>query len=483
MSLTDRLNCPECQGRLTSAFSHELVCSVCDRGFAITDGIVDLVGGRSPSGSELYRGVTQRHGFLAADLVVRIKNAAGNLWPPSLGDTIELGCGDGATTQAILTHETVRSVLVADTDPAILQACRTRVAELVPGLPLWFAALGGDLVTIRDAVADTVIGTAVLAQVGDIRGFITRIHRMLKPRGRAMFVVPNRRYHQAVSMAIAEALTQRYTRAGAWPEASGPVFAMLGEMRRMLLHRGDPGLSGGTDETRLFDADALEDIARETGFGSVEVLPLDPDPIGGQTITRLCQEAGVQTEFAQEFGPLAATIGRPYLSLLCQQDASAFNLVWLTKAAGPEVRFFTGRPTGLPMVYVGPDAAVGGMMPRWSVELLGRDTPEGVIVTVGGWCLANIDALWVRVTLDSVSRQAAVWHPRPDVHEVLNRGHIYHPAHAICSGLRDTMLFAGVHPADEGCLLRVEIVLSGGFVVTGPAPEWLIMDQPAVIAH
>jgi ubiquinone/menaquinone biosynthesis C-methylase UbiE len=481
MSLPDRLNCPECQGRLTSASAHQLVCSVCDRGFAIIGGVVDLVGGHVPSGSECYRGVT--HGFLATDLAARIKNAAGNLWPPSLGDTIELGCGDGATTQAILTHETVRSLLVVDTDAAMLHACRTRVAERISDLPAWFAAICRDLVTIRDAVADTVIGTAVLAGIGDPRGFLTRVHRMLKPRGRAMFVVPNRRYHQAVSLAIAEALTQRYTRAGAWPEASGPVFAMLGETRRMLVHRGDPGLPGAIDQTRLFDADALEDIAREIGFGSVEVRPLDPDPIGGQTITRLCQEAGVQTEFAQEFGPLAATIGRPYLSLLSQQEASAFSLVWLAKATGPEVRFFTGRPAAPPMVYVGPDAAVGGMMPRWSVELLGRDTPEGVIVTIGGWCLANIDALWVRVTLDSVSCQAAVWHPRPDVHEVLNRGHIYHPLHAICSGLRDTMLFADVHPVDEGCLLRVEIVLSGGFVLSGPAPERLTMDQPTVIAH
>jgi hypothetical protein len=258
---------------------------------------------------------------------------------------------------------------------------------------------------------------------------------------------------------------------------------MLGEIRRLLVHRGDPGFLSSIGRHHLFDGDALRDLGREVGFDSVEVLPLDPDPAGGQTIARLCQDAGVSTEYALEFGPLAGTIGRPYLSLLDRQDASAFSLVCLTKAAGPAVRVFTDRPSGPPMAYIGADAAIGGLMPRWSVELVGRDTPDGVVVTVGGWCLANIDSLWVRLRLDSVVRQTPVWHPRPDVHEVLNRACIYHPLHALCSGLRDELVFAGVHPGEEGCRLRLEIVLAGGLAVTGPAPEWLTMDQPTVIAH
>jgi hypothetical protein len=135
------------------------------------------------------------------------------------------------------------------------------------------------------------------------------------------------------------------------------------------------------------------------------------------------------------------------------------------------------------MVYIGADSAIGGLMPRWSVELLGCDTPDGVVVTVGGWCLANIDVMWVRITLGSVVRQAPAWHPRPDVHEVLNRTCIYHPLHALCSGVGAELVFTGVHPEDEGCPLRLEIILAGGLAVTGPAPEWLMMDQPMVIAH
>jgi hypothetical protein len=135
------------------------------------------------------------------------------------------------------------------------------------------------------------------------------------------------------------------------------------------------------------------------------------------------------------------------------------------------------------MVYAGPDAAVGGVLPRWSVELLATDTPEGVAMTVGGWCLSNVDALWVRITLDGEARQAPVGRPRADVHEVLNRAHIYHSLNALCSGLDSNLLFDGVHPRPEGCALRLEIILVDGLVVTGPAPERLTMGQPMVVAH
>jgi hypothetical protein len=89
----------------------------------------------------------------------------------------------------------------------------------------------------------------------------------------------------------------------------------------------------------------------------------------------------------------------------------------------------------------------------------------------------------VRITLDGVAQQAPVWRHRPDVHEVLNRTGAYHSLNALCSGLGCSLLFAGVHPRDDGCALLIEIVLAGDLNVTGPAPEILPMDQPMVISY
>jgi SAM-dependent methyltransferase len=489
MNLSDRLHCPDCRGRLVEASADGWRCSNCDRTIALVDGIVDLVSELQPlpQAADRYRGVTREQGLPGSGLPARIKSAAGGRWPTTLGDTIEFGCGLGQMTEAIVTAETIRSLLVVDTDLAMLRACRARIGDHKVGQDsaptVLFAALGGGASAIRDAVADTVIGTTVLSAIGDTRAFLTMVHRILRTGGRALFVVPNRRYYQVVCLAIAEALTQRYARDGAWPDGCWTTMALLAETRRLLVHRGDLAFLGLLDEKHLFDSDAVEDLAKEVGFATAEMLPLDPDPVGGATFTRLCQDGGATDAFAREFGPLAATVGRPLLSLLSHQDSSAVSLLWLTKAAGPAVRIYTGRPAGPPVIHIASDSIVGGIMPRWSVELLARESPDGVSVTVGGWCLSNIDALWVRIGLDGVTQSTPVWRHRPDVHEVLNRARVWHPLNALCSGLGEDLLFPGVHPAEGSCALRLEIVLVGDLIVAGPAPERLIMDQPTVIAH
>jgi hypothetical protein len=44
-------------------------------------------------------------------------------------------------------------------------------------------------------------------------------------------------------------------------------------------------------------------------------------------------------------------------------------------------------------------------------------------------------------------------------------------------------LFEGVHPAGNTHPFRLDIVLASGLIMTGPAPEMLLMDEPMVIAH
>jgi SAM-dependent methyltransferase len=482
MNLPDRLHCPDCKGRLASDSVTELRCTACDRTVPMVDGIADFAVGRVPPLADPQR---QRSEPWAGevpigDLLAHIRTAAEGRWPNYLGHVLELDCGIGQMTQALVSGEAMRDLLAVESTMENVRSSRNRVAAK-DDTPVAFATLGGHQNAIRDAVADTVLGVDVLARTGDLRGLLAMVHRVLKPGGRAWFLVPNRRYRQAVCQAMAEALVQCFARDRTWPEEIHTAVGILARSRLLLVHQGDSAFLAPLEQKHLFDSEALEDLAQEVGFTTAEMIPLDPDPLGVRSTRHLLEAAGLPETFVGAMAPLAASAGQPFFGLLGRQDSSSSMLLWLTKGSSPHVQVFTGWPKPPPVEFRTPEAAVGGPNPRWSVELLARDTPDGVTVKVGGWCLANTDVPWIRITLDGTTRHAPVWRPRPDVHEVMNGMGLFHPFNALCSGLDTNMLFDSVHPVDDQCPLRLEVVLANGLVLMGPTPPTLRMNGPVVI--
>jgi ubiquinone/menaquinone biosynthesis C-methylase UbiE len=487
MILLDRLHCPDCQGLLLVSYSASaLKCVGCQRNISLIDGVADFVGDHPilKTDQYCYRGDIGVDDEASDALLIRIRAAAGDRWPAALGDVLELGCGCGQLTRALAVGHSLRSMVVLDSAIDMVQATRQRIAALGTAAerPALFATLSMNLNAIRDAVADTIVGNALLPGIGNLRTFLSMVQRILKPNGRALFVVSNRRYRQALCQALAEALVQLFARDGAWPDGHADAMGFLAHSRRILIHQGDMDLLSGQEEKHLFDTDFLQDMGREVGFGSAEVIPLSPDPAGAEAARQSCIDAGMPDSAAQSLAPLVASVGKPFFDLLSRQDQSPTMLFWLTKASGPEVRVFGARPQP-PVMLSERDTVLGGPAPRWSIEVLPRDTLDGIVVTLGGWCLINTDVLWVRLTIGGITRMAPIWRPRPDVHEVLNRSHHFHPLNVLCSGIDSEFLFTNVHAADRSCPFSLDILLANGVTISGPIPEQLVMDERIVIGH
>nr|WP_294506629.1 methyltransferase [uncultured Rhodopila sp.] len=487
MNLLDRLHCPDCKARLAPVSTNELNCTACGRTIAVADEIADFVGLAVPGPYDPHRyGADPAIGEAPiGDLLNRVRKAAGTRWPNYLGEVLELGCGVGQMTESLLSAVPMRGLLAVDTALANSRSCRNRLPSRsgTDETPVSFATLSGQQDAIRDAVADTVLGVDVIGRIGDLRAFLATVHRVLKPGGRAWFVVQNRRYRQALCQAMAEALVQAFARDRTWPTETHAAIGVLARSRLLLVHQGDVEFLNNVDQKHVFDSEVLEELAKEVGFATAEMIPLAPDPLGAEAARSLCESAGLSEDFAMEMAPLTASAGRLFFELLGRQDSSHSMLLWLTKGTGPRVQVFSARPKPPPVGFTNANTAAGGPAPRWCVELLARDTPAGVTLRVGGWCLANADVRWVRLTIDGVAANAPVWRPRPDVHEVVNVAGLYHSLNALCSGLEADLLFEGVHPAGGRCPFRLEIVLASGLILMGPAPEAIAMDEPLVISQ
>ena len=485
--LKTKCQCPACRGTLRPGDSHDLICGTCGETVGVIDGIVDFARGRFGSAAEGddYDRAHQTGDARAAAYYDQIRLAAGERWPASLGDVLEVGCGTGLLTRGLAGGGEARLMVATDISGDMLRTCRAHLERLglVPARPVLFATYSGAERCFRDVAFDTCAGAQMLHHVNDVGGFLADIYRCLRPGGRAFFIEPNRRFHRALMQALADIAALLIARDPAQSDDLQLLLNQLASARQRLLLQDDPAALATLEDKLLFTGEAFEDMALGLGFATAEAIPLSPDQTGMLTARRLCAESGISDAYRQEIANLMPSVGARYFALLARQDTSPSLLLWMTKRVGPWPRRFQAPPPEprLP----GPEAplaAYGGQPPHWFIELLARPSTDGLTLTVGGWCLAAADVKAVRITLDGATVAPTVWLPRPDVHLAMNQAGRYPAWNALCCGLSAEEFLPGAQARDGEVPLRVEIVLASGIVLPAEAPPVLRLNEKMIVA-
>ncbi len=93
---------------------------------------------------------------------------------------LEFGCGTGST--AILHAPYVRHILAIDISSKMIDIARRKVdAKCIENITFQRAAI--DDIDVPDGTMDAVLGLSILHLLGNRDSVISRVHRMLKPRG------------------------------------------------------------------------------------------------------------------------------------------------------------------------------------------------------------------------------------------------------------------------------------------------------------
>ncbi len=474
--LTRLFQCPACAGRLREAES-SLSCDRCGETIPFVDGIADLVRGRFDTALSV-EDYDASHAIVANSSDAQydqIRLAAGDRWPASLGTVLEIGCGTGLFSRAMVRRGETGDLLLTDVSVGMLRACRDHIAADIAAFPrrVSFATYSSHEACLRDVSIDTCIGASALHHIPDARSFLADIFRALKPGGRAFFGEPNQRHVRALGQTLADVL--------ACFDPDDPTFAddrqlllnLISSSRQSLLHQDDLGFLAALEDKHVFLSEAFEDMALDIGYATAEALPLSTDTGGARTARRLCGEIGTTLAFAERIEAMVREIGPRYFDLLDRRDASQTFLLWATKATGPAIRVFhagDGRPPApsptLPDIVV-----VGGAGWRAHLTLVVARTEAGLTLTVDGWCLMATDIRWLRVVVGGHVAEAAVWYPRPDVHRALNHAGAYPHWNAICCGINATLPLDPRAMTDDEADLSVAVVLSHGAVIPVPTPD------------
>ena len=474
-----KFQCAECHAPLIGTPDVGAKCERCDTSVRVTDGILEFVTPdtgslRQPDGDAL-------HGTGAAGYR-DLKTLAAGYWPGMLGSVLEVGCGTGLLTRALIQGNEATDLVVTDVSLPMLRGARAQLdrAGLLAAIPLAFATHSGIESVFRDGAFDTIAGTSVLHRMPDVRGFLSKIFRWLKPGGRAFFTEPNVRYHRAIGQTLADILAILNREDPGFSHGKQTLLNLIGQWRRGILHREDMPFPTTLEDKHMFDADTFEAMGREIGFRRTLAIPVASSPTGLGFVGQLCDRLAVEGPIRSTVLGLLPAFADRYMSLLSPKDQTASFLFWLEKGTGPIGRHFRGPPA--------PDAAppadlpdafrAGGLPPRWSFELTASRAPDGIALRIYGWCLVNTDVRWVRVTLGGISRAAPVWLPRPDVPLAIDPHSAYASWNALCCGVDETLSFPG-----DAFDPRIEIELASGALLALPVLPNLALDETLVVTQ
>lgn len=479
--LAQHVQCQACGGTL-HASATELRCQACSARYPWIDGIVDFVGGRfdtqlDPHQYDSDHGISDSRS--AADYQ-DIREILGDRWPASLGSMLEIGCGTGAFSRAVLAADAVRDAVLTDVSVSMLRICKAHLERLglASRLPLTFATYSTDERCFRDGSFDSCVGIQVLHHLPDYGAFLHQLFRCLKPGGIAFFAEPALPFHIALASGLADFLAEQIA---ADPTASRDrqqLLNWIAVQRREVLHQGELAYLATLEDKHMFVPADFAAAARRIGFTTVEAFPLAPDPLGMRMAGGLFFELGLSPEGTDEAMRNLPRHTERHFASLSPEDRSASYLFWLRKPETNRTRA-TRRGAAKPGA---PQRATVDLWPaHWRLALRAEPDVNGLVVHVGGWCLLKSDIKWLRIAIGGQQRDAPVWYPRPDVQAAFNRSGTYATWNALCCGVNERLVFDGVAATGADVPIRAQLVLANGFVFDLPVQRTRL-GEPMLLA-
>ena len=461
------LQCPDCAGPLVPGRPRVIACTQCRREISAEGGILDFVAGRQTTAldkidyDEFYKiNILQSEAQLAQVIAV-----AGERWPENLGDVLEIGCGTGGFSMAMVKAGFFSRAVLTDVSPSMLAICRDHLTEMgiLDRRRIGFATHGGTENCFRAESFDTCIGAWVLHHIADVPHFLGHIHETLKPGGRAFFLEPTRRFHEALIAALADIVAHKLAQ-GMPPDHPDimKTVVWIAEIRFNAINSGDPELLAGREDKHLFIGEELERTALEAGFTTASCLPFGHDRHGLGAARTYLGQCAVSQEWLTEVERLLPLFGDRYFSLLQARDQAPSLLVWLTRTAET-----AAAPTVTPAPPTPVPAALSGLDLRFWLSFSPLQSDGLTRIVVDGWCAAPIAIKTIELTMGGILHKIPVRYARTDVHLALAEARGFSCLNTLCPGLRGMIAF----PLAASGPLRVMARTSMGVAVTLGAVE------------
>jgi hypothetical protein len=127
------------------------------------------------------------------------------------------------------------------------------------------------------------------------------VKQVLKPTGVAVFTEPSASFHQALTLAMIEAITPAVA-VGLYSEALRPIAAWAEQTRFRL--RAQRAELAALEDKHIFSRPQLQEAAALAGFSEATIVPVNRDPCGLYSTRNYLRELGIPVDVVAQFMPL-----------------------------------------------------------------------------------------------------------------------------------------------------------------------------------
>ena len=399
-----------------------------------------------------------------------IKALRRSSWPRTLGDTIEIGCGEGWFSRVILSEIPARSAVLTDLSSRTLVVCRSRLrgTHEIQAKSLTFATFSGLESCLAKDEFDTCYGVSTLSRSTDIPRFLSEMSRIVKPAGVAFFIEPNPRYLYALAMVLAGSLVE-LLQTGAFTERQADYASnFLSELKQTLVDIDEKNIFSLRTDKRISVADALRRVGYAAGFASVDSIYLGDNTSDWPWVSVNLRRHHLDEAGLTQLRKIWPTSRAELCPELDPQDRFPICLIWLSKdtiSASRKAKVDV-QPTGAAESPIFQPLAV---LHAW-LQLTLRHDGDAVALHVEGWCVARVAPRLLQLRLRNHDFFLPICWPRRDVQTAINSANIYPPFHGLCSGVEgDVLIGSGVDQAEITHVYLSIVTLEGTVLPLGEA--------------
>lgn len=264
------LCCPCCRASLAPG-AGGLQCLACQRRYPIADGIPQLLADPTVQ-TRLDEAAYDAHHDIdeaGCETVTAMWQTVFAEQGVGGGEVLEIGCGSGQLTQALVAAPGDTRVHATDISPSFLAMAHARALRPV-GLRLY--ACDAHQLPFRDGIFDLVVGHSVLHHLLDYPAVLRQASQLLRPGGCAIFFEPV--LQGKIMVAFLASLMVRIHQKTGYGELTHEDCQKIGVMVRHITKQkewgNDPARLASMEDKYVFDLHALLALARDCGFSSAQ---------------------------------------------------------------------------------------------------------------------------------------------------------------------------------------------------------------------